>query len=102
LAVQQSKDLFLQRKKCRIYVDKGYNYPEVEHEAAMRGYIPHIGQRGGGEKAVNKRRYPARRWVVERANSWHNRFRKLLVRHEKKVELSWTSTSGLLHNCIIP
>ncbi|MBV9667301.1 MAG: transposase, partial [Nitrososphaeraceae archaeon] len=24
------------------------------------------------------------RWVVERTNSWHNRFRKLLVRYEKK------------------
>ena len=29
--------------------------------------------------------HPARRWVVERTNSWHNnRFRKLLVRYEKK------------------
>jgi putative transposase len=27
-----------------------------------------------------------RRWVVERTNSWHNRFRKLLVRYEKKLE----------------
>ena len=27
-----------------------------------------------------------RRWVVKRTNSWHNRFRKLLVRHEKKLE----------------
>jgi len=27
----------------------------------------------------------SRRWVVvERTNSWHNRFRKLLVRYEKK------------------
>ncbi|MBV9176393.1 MAG: transposase, partial [Nitrososphaeraceae archaeon] len=24
--------------------------------------------------------------VVERTNSWHNRFRKLLVRYEKKSE----------------
>jgi putative transposase len=27
-----------------------------------------------------------RRWVVERTNSWHNRFRKLLIRYEKKSE----------------
>jgi putative transposase len=31
----------------------------------------------------NKRR---RRWVLEWTNSWHNRFRKLLVRYEKKSE----------------
>ncbi|MBV9177511.1 MAG: transposase [Nitrososphaeraceae archaeon] len=31
--------------------------------------------------------YPTKRWVViERTNSWHNRFRKLLVRYEKKSE----------------
>ncbi len=29
---------------------------------------------------------PARRWVVERTGSWHNRFRKLLVRWEKKAQ----------------
>ena len=28
----------------------------------------------------------ARRWVVERTNSWHNRFRKLFTRYEKKDE----------------
>jgi len=33
------------------------------------------------------RYYSAKRWVViERTNSWHNRFRKLLVRYEKKSE----------------
>jgi putative transposase len=30
------------------------------------------------------KKYPAKRWVVERTNSWHNRFRKLLIRYEKK------------------
>ena len=37
-------------------------------------------------KKLHKKRYPARRWVVERTNSWHNRFRKLFTRYEKKVE----------------
>jgi len=30
------------------------------------------------------KKYPAKRWVVERTNSWHNRFRKLLISYEKK------------------
>ena len=29
---------------------------------------------------------PARRWVVERTGSWHNRFRKLLIRREKETQ----------------
>jgi transposase len=30
--------------------------------------------------------YRARRWVVERTHSWMNRFRRLLIRWEKKVD----------------
>ena len=36
-------------------------------------------------KPIHKK-YSAKRWVVERTNSWHNRFRKLFTRYEKKVE----------------
>ena len=53
-------------------------------------------QRGGGEEEYNngnkkkKRRripkYRARRWVVERTHSWMNRFRRLLIRWEKKED----------------
>ncbi|MGC8708636.1 MAG: transposase, partial [Athalassotoga sp.] len=34
--------------------------------------------------------FKARRWVVEVAHSWLNRFRKLLIRYEKKA-LSYLS-----------
>ena len=48
------------------------------------GYIPHV--KGRGQEADEKRQHPtkrARRWIVEVAHSWFNRFRKLLVRYEK-------------------
>ncbi|MDQ0586989.1 transposase [Variovorax paradoxus] len=48
------------------------------------GYIAHVVERR--EEADAKRRDStkrARRWVVEVCHSWFNRFRKLLVRHEK-------------------
>jgi putative transposase len=68
-----------------LCLDKGYDYPEIEHESVNRGYTPHIRHRGEvGRMVKNVNR--VRRWVVERTNSWHNRFRKLLVRYEKKVE----------------
>jgi putative transposase len=47
----------------------------------------HIRHRG--EEAQAKREIPgyrARRWVVERTHAWMNRFRRLLIRWEKKVE----------------
>jgi transposase len=50
------------------------------------GYKAHI--RGRGEEKAEKERnplYKPRRWVVEVCHSWMNRFRKLLVRYEKKA-----------------
>ena len=40
------------------------------------------------EATPNHKKHSAKnkRWVVERTNSWHNRFRKLFVRYEKKAE----------------
>jgi putative transposase len=68
-----------------LCLDKGYDFPEIENESVNRGYTPHIRHRGEGRRMA-KNVHRVRRWVVERTNSWHNRFRKLLVRYEKKVE----------------
>jgi putative transposase len=73
-------------KKENLCLDKGYDFPEIEKESINRRYIPHIRHRGEEKKGLIKIGYMARRWVVERTNSWHNRFRKLLVRYEKKSE----------------
>jgi putative transposase len=48
----------------------------------VRGYTPHVRQRGEEARACRQGQR-ARRWVVERTHSWFNRFRKLLVRYEK-------------------
>src|ERR671924_316475 len=75
-------------KKQNLCLDKGDDFPEIERESTnKRRYILHIRHRGEEKKELIKIGYPARRWVVERTNSWHNnRFRKLLIRYEKKSE----------------
>ena len=68
-------------------LDKGYDYAEVRTLLAEWGYTAHIRTRG--EEARDKKQIPgyrARRWVFERTHSWLNRFRRLLIRWEKKVE----------------
>jgi transposase len=40
----------------------------------------------------------ARRWVVERTHSWHNRFRRILVRWEKRED-TWLAMLHLA--CVI-
>jgi putative transposase len=76
-----------------ICLDKGYDYPEVYELLEEYGYTLHICKRGveynNGNKKKRRRRTPkyrARRWVVERTHSWMNRFRRLLIRWEKKED----------------
>jgi len=67
----------------KICLDAGYAGAKALVEAM--GYEAHI--RGRGEEKREKEREPgskARRRVVEACHSWLNRFRKLLVRYEKK------------------
>jgi putative transposase len=66
---------------------KGYDFLEIDDLVAEWGYTAHIARKGV-DQSKRKRipGYRARRWVVERTNSWMNRFRRLLIRWEKKVE----------------
>jgi transposase len=68
-------------------LDKGYDYDEVRQILAEFGFTAHIKARGEEAKELKaeagKR---ARRWVVERSHSWMNRFRRILVRWDKKPE----------------
>ncbi len=51
------------------------------------GFTAHIRPRGEEAKVIKREAgFKARRWVVERAHSWMNRFRRLLVRWDKKPE----------------
>jgi len=56
---------------------------EVRVVAQEFGYTAHIRCRGE-EKKAKKAGQKARRWVVERTHSWLNRYRRLLVRWDKK------------------
>ena len=81
LAVTRPADR--QQNMC---MDKGYDYPDVRELVSKWGYTAHIVARGEERHAQERvPGYRARRWVVERTHSWFNRFRRLLIRWEKKV-----------------
>jgi transposase len=71
------------RRPEHLCLDKGYDYADAEAAVRARGIRPHIRRRGEPPLmgCVNGK---PRRWVVERTNSWHNRFRSLLIRWERK------------------
>ena len=68
-------------------LDKGYDYDEVYAILQEFGFTAHVRPRGEEAKAIKRESgFKARRWVVERAHSWMNRFRRLLIRWDKKPE----------------
>jgi putative transposase len=67
-------------------LDKGYDFDEVRDLLAEFGFTAHIRARGEEAQAIKQEAgYKARRWVVERTHSWMNRFRRVLIRWDKKV-----------------
>jgi len=68
-------------------LDQGYDYQEVRDILHALGFTAPIRPRGEEAQAIKREAgFKARRWVVERAHSWMNRFRRLLVRWDKKPE----------------
>jgi putative transposase len=67
-------------------LDKGDDEDEVRDWRAEFGFTAHIRARGEEAKALKQDAgFRARRWVVERTHSWMNRFRRVLIRWDKKV-----------------
>jgi putative transposase len=67
--------------------DKAYDAADVRECVVIKyGYTPHIKSRGEEIEAKKKiPGYRARRWVNERTHSWMNRYRRILIRWEKKT-----------------
>ncbi len=77
-----------------LCLDKGYDYDDTQALVAEFGFTAHVRARGEEAKALKREAgFKARRWVVERTHSWMNRFRRILIRWDKKVE----NYFGMLH-----
>lgn len=84
-----------------LCLDAGYDNPSGRAAVDAHGYVGHIRPANQEQRALEAaqaaeaaeaaeaagqgRRYPARRWVVERTLAWLSRWRGLLVRWDKKV-----------------
>ncbi len=73
-----------------LALDRGYDYQTCRDEAIARGYTPHIPPKASEDRPLpppgDPARHPPRRWVVEVAHSWFNRFRRLLIRWEQRAD----------------
>ncbi|HET6229177.1 MAG TPA: transposase [Longimicrobiaceae bacterium] len=71
-------------------MDRGYDYAACRTTAGEKGYTPHIPPKASKETPLpapgDPDRHPPRRWVVEVCHSWFNRFRRLLIRWDKRAD----------------
>ena len=74
-------------ERPQLCLDRGYDYAACRDTARAHGYVPHIPPKASAAHPVpppgDPDRHPPRRWVVEVAHAWFNRFRRLLIRWEK-------------------
>lgn len=69
-----------------LCLDKGYDKQPAREVVERHGYRPHIRRIGEEKKdSAGEKRYPARRWVVERTLGWLSKCRAILVRYDKKA-----------------
>ena len=73
-------------KKLRLCPDKAYEAGWLKTYLQSRRYEPHIQSRKQESDASKNTDFKAHRWIVERADSWMNRFVRVLTRWEKKTE----------------
>jgi IS5 family transposase len=89
------------RRSKHLCADARYRGVDALRLMVLAGYIPHVQSRAQQVKQLQRHPHkPARRWIVEVAHSWFNRFRKLLVRHEK-LERSFVALHHLAAAIIV-
>jgi len=75
------------KKPQGLCMDKAYDSDEVRELVKEFGFTAHIRARGEEAQAIKRKAgFKARRWVVERTHSWMNRFRRILIRWEQRVD----------------
>jgi transposase len=100
-AIMIQKPLPPKRRSKHLCADAGYAGAPALCVIERQGYIPHVvGRRQEAAELENHPDKKARRWVVEAAHSWFNRFRKLLVRYEK-LERSFVALNHLAAAIIV-
>jgi putative transposase len=74
-------------ERPQLCLDRGYDYDACRETARAHGYVPHIPPNASKDQPLpppgHPERHAPKRWVVEVAHSWFNRFRRLLIRWEK-------------------
>ena len=78
----------------KLHADKGYDFGRCRKALRKRGIKARIARRGI-ESSEKLGRY---RWVAERTLAWFDRFRRLIIRYERRddIHLAFTTLGAAL------
>ena len=71
------------KRPDKLHADKAYDIPRCRQALHRRHIKARIARKG----IDSRERLGRHRWVVERTLAWLNRFRRLTVRYERRVDL---------------
>jgi transposase len=82
------------RRPNKLHADKAYDHRFCRRACRQRGITPRIARRGI-ERSQKLGRY---RWVAERTLAWFDRFRRLIIRYERRddIHLAFTTLGAAL------
>jgi transposase len=73
----------LRKSPDKLHADKAYDFAHCRRALRQRGIQSRIARRGI-ESGARLRRH---RWVVERTLAWLARFRRLVIRYERRADI---------------
>jgi putative transposase len=87
--IESAKHNVKQPEHKKMHLDGIYDDKEVRTILFNNGYTPRI--QPNNRRSKQKKIYPYKhegpiRWVVERSHSWINRFRRIIIRWEKRLD----------------
>lgn len=71
------------QRPVKLHADKAYDSRISRQRLRRRSIVPRIARRGI-ESSARLGRY---RWVVERSLAWLHRYRRLVIRYERRADL---------------
>ena len=96
-AIEASRPAPTPTQPQHLYLDKGYDYDGPRQIAYDYGFIAHIRRRGEDRSQTPAHPSKPRRWVVKRAHSWLNRYRRILVRWHPEGSAAKSSLKPTSH-----
>jgi transposase len=77
------------RRPGKLHADKAYDHRRCRRACHRRGIRPRIARRG----VESSQRLGRHRWVIERTFAWLNRFRRLAIRYERRLDIHHAFTA---------